>query len=170
MSGPARSPCSEGEELTADHVMASACLPMVFQAVEIDGEPYWDGGYMGNPALFPLFYKAHCDDILLVQINPIERKELPTKAREIQEPPERDHLQRLAAARTARDRFRQPADRRGKLPRGTGPGQYRRINVHRIVLDRFGTAFRRRQQALDRLRFLRNAAHRRQARRTALPR
>ena len=42
-------------ELTADHVLASACLPTIFQAVEIDGEPYWDGGYIGNPALFPLF-------------------------------------------------------------------------------------------------------------------
>ncbi|MBN9441236.1 MAG: patatin-like phospholipase family protein [Bosea sp. (in: a-proteobacteria)] len=75
----------ERKDLTADHVMASACLPMVFQAVEIDGEAYWDGGYMGNPALFPLFYEAHCDDILLVQINPIQRRELPTKAREIQD-------------------------------------------------------------------------------------
>jgi NTE family protein len=50
----------EGPELTADHVMASACLPYLFQAVEIGGAPYWDGGYMGNPALFPLFYKTAC--------------------------------------------------------------------------------------------------------------
>ena len=56
------------QELTADHLMASACLPTVFQAVEIDGVPYWDGGYMGNPALFPLFYETMTDDILLVQI------------------------------------------------------------------------------------------------------
>jgi len=71
------------EELTADHLMASACLPTVFQAVEIDGEPYWDGGYMGNPALFPLFYETITDDILLVQINPVERRETPRSAREI---------------------------------------------------------------------------------------
>ena len=71
-------------ELTADHVMASACLPTVFQAVEIDGEPYWDGGYMGNPALFPLFYETVCDDVLLVQINPVERRTTPRTAREIQ--------------------------------------------------------------------------------------
>ncbi len=63
--------------------MASACLPTVFQAVEIDGEPYWDGGYMGNPALFPLFYETITDDILLVQINPVERRETPRSAREI---------------------------------------------------------------------------------------
>jgi NTE family protein len=74
-----------GPELTPDHVMASACLPMVFQAVEIAGHAYWDGGYMGNPALYPLFYETHCDDIMLVQINPLERKELPTNPRAIQE-------------------------------------------------------------------------------------
>ena len=73
------------QELTADHLMASACLPMLFQAVEIDGQAYWDGGYMGNPALYPLFYEAQGDDILLVQINPLERRELPTNARAIQD-------------------------------------------------------------------------------------
>jgi NTE family protein len=72
-----------GPDLTADHLMASACLPSVFQAVEIDGQPYWDGGYMGNPALFPIFYEAVSDDILLVQINPVERRETPRTAREI---------------------------------------------------------------------------------------
>ena len=74
----------DGGSLNADHVMASACLPTLFRAVEIDGEPFWDGGYSGNPALFPLFYHAHCDDILLVQINPIERRETPRSAAEIQ--------------------------------------------------------------------------------------
>jgi NTE family protein len=71
-------------ELTAKHILASACLPNIFQAVEIDGEPYWDGGYMGNPALFPLFYETRTDDILLVQINPIERRKTPRTAHEIQ--------------------------------------------------------------------------------------
>lgn len=74
----------EGQELTADHVMASACLPTVFQAVEIDGVPYWDGGYMGNPALYPLIYGAGTNDILLVQINPLERKGTPMAPRDIQ--------------------------------------------------------------------------------------
>lgn len=73
----------EGGELTADHLLASACLPTLFRAVEIDGEPYWDGGYTGNPALFPLFYEAKTDDVLLVQINPIERRRTPRAAREI---------------------------------------------------------------------------------------
>ena len=72
------------EEMSADAVMASACLPFLFQAVEIDGVPYWDGGYMGNPPLFPLYEHAEADDILLVQINPIRREETPRTAAEIQ--------------------------------------------------------------------------------------
>ena len=73
----------ENHEITADTIMASACLPFLFQAVEIDGVPYWDGGYMGNPALFPFFNTCQTDDLLLVQINPIERKHTPKTAREI---------------------------------------------------------------------------------------
>jgi len=74
----------ERPELTAEHIMASACLPFLFQTVEIDGAPYWDGGYMGNPPLFPLFYKTACPDVAIVQINPIERSGTPRTAREIQ--------------------------------------------------------------------------------------
>ncbi|MCT8972431.1 patatin-like phospholipase family protein [Microbaculum marinisediminis] len=70
-------------EITADHVMASACIPLMFQAVEIDGVPYWDGGYSGNPALWPFFYETEARDLLLIQINPIERPETPKSAREI---------------------------------------------------------------------------------------
>ncbi|MBT8446721.1 MAG: patatin-like phospholipase family protein [Gammaproteobacteria bacterium] len=70
-------------EITADVVMASACLPFLFKAVEIEGVPYWDGGYMGNPSLHPFFYECTTADLLLVQINPIERNETPKSAREI---------------------------------------------------------------------------------------
>lgn len=72
-----------GHEVTADVLAASACLPQLFQAVEIDGEPYWDGGYMGNPALFPLFYHEGPEDILLVQVSPIERRQTPTSVEDI---------------------------------------------------------------------------------------
>ncbi|MBH0238034.1 patatin-like phospholipase family protein [Methylobrevis sp. L22] len=72
-------------ELTPEAVMASACLPFLFQAVEVDGEHYWDGGYMGNPALFPFFGMTKTPDILLVQINPIERREVPREAQGIVE-------------------------------------------------------------------------------------
>jgi NTE family protein len=72
-------------ELTAEHVMASACLPTIFQAVVIDGEPYWDGGFMGNPPLFPLFYDSKVPDTIIVQINPIERNTTPRSPRDIQD-------------------------------------------------------------------------------------
>ena len=61
-----------GNTLTADAVMASACLPDLFQAVQIDGEYYWDGGYSGNPAIWPLIYGTCTTDVILVQLNPIE--------------------------------------------------------------------------------------------------
>lgn len=73
------------EELTADMLMASAALPLLFRAVTVNGQPYWDGGYMGNPALFPLFKVEETDDIILVQINPIERDSVPDNAMDIME-------------------------------------------------------------------------------------
>ncbi|MGI9523764.1 MAG: patatin-like phospholipase family protein [Hyphomicrobiaceae bacterium] len=72
-----------GEEVTAKSVMASACLPYVFQAVEIDGVPYWDGGFMGNPVLFPFVDCCSAPDVLIVQVNPISRESTPKTAREI---------------------------------------------------------------------------------------
>ena len=72
------------DKLTPDMVMASACLPFLYQAVEIDGVPYWDGGYMGNPSLFPFHAQNDCSDIVIVQINPIERKGTPRTAHDIQ--------------------------------------------------------------------------------------
>ncbi len=70
-------------ELTVDSVMASACLPQLFRAVEIDGEAYWDGGYMGNPALFPLVDETDANDLIIIQINPVVRSKLPRTAGEI---------------------------------------------------------------------------------------
>ena len=71
------------KDITPDVVMASACLPFMFKAVEINGTPYWDGGYVGNPPLFPFFRACKCDDIVLVQTNPVEREETPQTARDI---------------------------------------------------------------------------------------
>lgn len=70
-------------EVTADVVLASACLPQLFQAVEINGEHYWDGGYMGNPVLYPLFYYTDSRDVVILHINPIERPGPPTTAADI---------------------------------------------------------------------------------------
>jgi len=73
----------ETKEITVDVLMAAACLPFLFQAVEIDGEHYWDGGYMGNPAIYPLIYRSAATDVLIVHINPIRRAGVPTSARDI---------------------------------------------------------------------------------------
>jgi len=70
-------------DISVDALMASACLPTMFKAVEIDGEAYWDGGFMGNPALFPLVDECDARDLVIVQINPIYRDELPKTAPEI---------------------------------------------------------------------------------------
>jgi len=72
-----------GNEISVDAVMASACLPTMFHAVEIDGEAYWDGGYMGNPAIFPLIYNCQSADIVIVHINPLFRNEVPRSADDI---------------------------------------------------------------------------------------
>lgn len=69
--------------ITVDAIMASACLPFMFQAVEVDGEAYWDGGYMGNPVLHPLVEETVARDIVVVQINPLVREETPKTARDI---------------------------------------------------------------------------------------
>jgi len=71
------------DEITPDAIMASACLPFMFKAVEIDGEAYWDGGYMGNPAIFPLIYSCESPDVLIIHVNPMHRPELPKTASEI---------------------------------------------------------------------------------------
>ena len=70
-------------QVTPDVILASACLPQVFQAVEIDGEHYWDGGYMGNPVLYPLFYYTKSRDVVILHINPIERPGIPKTAADI---------------------------------------------------------------------------------------
>lgn len=73
-----------GNAITSDALMASACLPTLFQAIEIDGESYWDGGYTGNPALFPLFGAGMPADIMVININPLHRDALPTDPQSIQ--------------------------------------------------------------------------------------
>jgi NTE family protein len=126
------------DKITADVIMASACLPFLFRAVEIDGEPYWDGGYLANPAIFPFFAATESEDVLLVQINPLERRQLPTSRKDIM-----NRINEITFNSSLMSEFRaiEFVDRlidQGRLPRGTGPGKYRRMNVHRIVLDRMG--------------------------------
>lgn len=126
-----------GTRLTASAVMASACLPQVFRAVEIEGDHFWDGGYTGNPALHPLIYHCQSRDIMLVQINPIRRDKLPTQPGEIA-----DRLNEitfnagLVAEMRAID-FVKRLLAEGKLD----PAQYKDVLMHRIdggkVLDSY---------------------------------
>lgn len=80
----------EGREVTTDAILASACLPTLYQAIEIEDprtgrlEAYWDGGFVGNPALYPLFYRTRTPDIIIVHINPLYREELPVTSSEIE--------------------------------------------------------------------------------------
>lgn len=70
-------------DISLDALMASACVPQLFAPVMVDGVAYWDGGYIGNPPLYPLFYHTGSDDVVIVQVNPIRREEVPINAREI---------------------------------------------------------------------------------------
>jgi NTE family protein len=127
--------------ITADAIMASACLPMLFQAVEIDGQPYWDGGYLGNPVIFPFFSTTETEDVLVVQINPLARNSTPKSSQEIV-----NRLNEITFNSSLLSEYRaiefvgRLIDQ-GRLPHGQGPGQYRRINVHRVVLDSAGRAY-----------------------------
>jgi NTE family protein len=129
------------EKITADAVMASACLPLLFRAVEIDGVPYWDGGYLGNPVIFPFFGTTSTEDVLVVQINPLVRERTPTSAPEIMNRINEITFNSSLIAEYRAIEFVARLIDQGRLPRGTGPGQYRRINIHRIVLERVGTHF-----------------------------
>jgi NTE family protein len=73
----------ENREITPEMILASACLPYLYQAPEINGEYYWDGGYMGNPPIFPVIYNTDCQDVVIVQINPINIPEVPQSANAI---------------------------------------------------------------------------------------
>ena len=72
-----------GKEISVDAVLASACIPSAFQAVEINGEYFWDGGYMGNPPIFPIIYNCVSSDVLLIMVNPVQIKQVPQTAQAI---------------------------------------------------------------------------------------
>ncbi|GJD41740.1 hypothetical protein OICFNHDK_4224 [Methylobacterium bullatum] len=118
----------ERDSLSIDHLMASACLPTVFQAVEIDGVPYWDGGYLGNPPIYPLFHGARTRDVVLVQINPVERRETPRSREEIQ-----DRLNEITFNANLMRELRAIDFVDGLIEDGVlGRNDYHRMLVHRI--------------------------------------
>jgi NTE family protein len=126
------------QAINADAVMASAALPYVFRAVEIDGVPYWDGGYTANPPIFPFFRTTETEDVLVVQINPVARPATPTSAQEIMNRVNEITFNASLVAEYRAIEFVSRLIDQGRLPRGTGPGEYRRINVHRIDLGFIG--------------------------------
>jgi NTE family protein len=118
-------------DLTPHVLLASACLPTMFQAVEIDGEAYWDGGYSGNPSMSPLIRECSSSDTILVQINPIERPGTPKTAREIH-----NRLNEIAFNATLIKEFRSAALLRKVADPGTGEGAvWAKMRVHRIASD-----------------------------------
>ncbi len=128
-------------EITAEVVMASACLPLLFRAVEIEGEAYWDGGYSSNPPLLPFIRATAAEDLLIVQINPHERDKMPVSTRAIvRRTNEITCNAALSAELRAIDLVNQLIDQ-GRLPRGAGLGDCRRIRLHRIVMADAGETF-----------------------------
>src|SRR5690348_10987890 len=128
-------------KISAEAVMASACLPAVFRAVEIEGTAYWDGGYLGNPVIHPFFRSTDTEDVLVVQINPLERKKIPTSAHDIMSRVNEITFNSSLLAELRAIEFVTRLIDQGRLPHGTGPDEYRRIKVHRIVLSGLGERF-----------------------------
>ncbi len=118
-------------DITPDVLLASACLPTLFQAVEIDGDPYWDGGYSGNPTMAPLIRECNSSDTILVQINPIERPGTPKTAREIH-----NRLNEVAFNATLIKELRGAALLQRAADPGTGEGAlWAKMRIHRIASD-----------------------------------
>jgi NTE family protein len=116
-------------DVTPDVLLASACLPFLFQAVEIDGEAYWDGGYAGNPTITPLVRECNSNDTILVQINPVERAGTPRTAREIA-----NRVNEVSFNATLLKELRMIALLRQVASPGKGEGAlWARMRVHRIA-------------------------------------
>ncbi|MBV9555686.1 MAG: patatin-like phospholipase family protein [Pseudolabrys sp.] len=124
--------------ISAEAVMASACLPALFRAVEIDGVPYWDGGYLGNPVIVPFLRTTATEDVLVVQINPLKRKSAPRSNSEIASRVQEINFNSSLLVELRSVAFINRLIDEGRLPRGTAEGEYRRINLHRIVLEGLG--------------------------------
>jgi len=119
------------KEITADVLLASACLPTMFHAVEIDGEPFWDGGYAGNPTLTPLVRESDACDTILVQINPRERLEPPRTANEIL-----NRLNEISFNSPLMKELRMMALLRQVADPGHGEGaRWAKMRTHRIMTD-----------------------------------
>lgn len=118
-------------ELTPDVLLASACLPTMFQAIEIDGEPYWDGGFAGNPTITPLIRESNAQDTILVQINPRIRPGTPRAANEIL-----NRLNEVSFNAALMKELRMIALMRHVADPGSGEGwRWAKMRTHRIMTD-----------------------------------
>ncbi len=118
-------------EITADVLLASACLPTMFRAVEIDGEAYWDGGYAGNPTITPLIRESDAHDTILVQINPRERPDTPRSAGDIL-----NRLNEISFNSPLMKELRMIALLHEVADPGTGEGgRWAQMRTHRIMTD-----------------------------------
>ena len=119
-------------EITADVLLASACLPTMFQAVEVDGEAYWDGGYAGNPTITPLVRESNARDTILVQINPRERQDVPRSAADIL-----NRLNEISFNSPLMKELKMIALLRQVVDPGTGEGaRWARMRTHRIMTEK----------------------------------
>jgi NTE family protein len=130
------------EEITPEVVTASACLPLLFRAVEIEGASYWDGGYSGNPALAPFLRATTAEDVLVIQINPRERRKTPTRPREIITRLNEINFNASLLSELRAVRFVNKLVDEGRLPRGMGAGEFRRLRLHRILIEEMGEGYR----------------------------
>jgi NTE family protein len=118
-------------EISADVLLASACLPTMFQAIEIDGEYYWDGGYAGNPTITPLIRESDAQDTILVQINPRERTDIPRTANDVL-----NRLNEISFNSPLMKELRMIALLRQVADPGHGEGaRWARMRTHRIWTD-----------------------------------
>jgi NTE family protein len=118
-------------EITADVLLASACLPTMFRAIEIDGDEYWDGGFAGNPTITPLIRESDAHDTILVQINPRERPERPRSAADIL-----NRLNEISFNSPLMKELRMIALLRQVADPGTGEGaRWAQMRTHRIMTD-----------------------------------
>jgi len=122
----------ENHEVTASAVLASGCLPILFQAIEIDGEAYWDGGYMGNPAIFPLIYGCQSTDVIVIHINPIVREEIPRTASDIW-----NRLNEISFNSSLMREMRAIAFANKLVSRGALHGEIKTMLIHAIEAEAF---------------------------------
>src|SRR6476469_10191861 len=121
----------KNDAVTPDVLLASACLPTMFQAIEIDGEPYWDGGFAGNPTITPLVRESEAQDTILVQINPRVRPGTPRTAAEIL-----NRLNEVSFNATLMKELRMIALMRQVVDPGSGEGaRWAGMRTHRIMTD-----------------------------------